>query len=350
MKGFLNLSGINRIFILGAGFSAPAGIPLTHKLLKEIHSIASKEFFLDESTPYGQADWLLDQLKFYYPLSNFSHEMIENEEYPNNFDLEEFISFISVESACQWRTGERFDEHGNQFLSYLKRWIAKVINNYQKKALSRIPNFYHNFISLTKNSLIMTFNWDTLLESLIDLNNLPYELDSRSNFNTNITPIFKLHGSIDWFSHPEEIRYKNWMELNKLGESFNGLYRATTKNCKLEKYYDSQISPWIVVPSYDKVSQIQGFGDMWTALYMFFQNELEVIIIGYSMRNDDYHSRSIIYPQLVQGSQNGFIKLKVIDLADSQSDKASIRNKYEGIEDCKFFFKGFSNEAIEFIK
>lgn len=350
MEGFLNLSGITRIFILGAGFSAPSGIPLTNKLLKEVHSIASKEQFSDENTPFGQADWLLEQLQFYYPLANFSHENILNEKLPKDFDLEKFISYVSVESTCQLNTGERFDEHGNRFLSYFKRWIAQAIYKYQHKAISNIPEFYHKFSSLIDKSIIFTFNWDTLLESVCSLNNIPYELDSRSNFKPEKISIFKLHGSIDWFSYPLEYQLKKWMDFEQLGKTLKGLYRAKTNQVSLNKYYEELLTPWIIVPSYDKISQIKEFGDQWTALYMFFQNELEIIVVGFSMREDDYHSRAIIYPQLVQGSKEGYITVKVIDFAKTEIEKNKIKRKFKGIENCKFYFDGFSSESLDFIK
>jgi len=349
VKGYLNLNGINRIYILGAGFSAPTGFPLTNNLLKEVHHVASQQMFSDEVSEFGQADWLLEELQFYYPLANFSHELILNDQLPKDFDIEKFISYVSVESACQLNTGEQFDEHGSQFVSYLKRWIAQAIYSRQKKALRNIPDFYHKFISLTKSSLIFTFNWDTFLETLLEINNVPYELDSRHNLQRDVLPIFKLHGSIDWFSYPNPAISKSWMRFKELGKTFPGLYRVGVEGGSLRDYYEASLSPWIVVPAYDKIDQIKQLGGQWGLLYMFFQNELDVIIIGLSMRDDDYHSRAIIYPQLVQGSQQGDLRVKVINLARSCEDEKVIKSKFAGVKNCNFFFDGFTDKAIEFI-
>ena len=349
MKGYLNLNGINRIYILGAGFSAPAGFLLADKLLKEIHDVAAKQQFPDKLCKFCQAQWLLETLQFYYPLSNFSHEMILNNELPEDFDLEKFISYVSVESTCQLDTGEQFDEHGSRFLSYLKRWIAQAIYGYQEKVIHKIPDFYHRFVSLTKNSVVFTFNWDTFLENLLETNDILYELDSRSNLQPGVLPLFKLHGSIDWFSYPNSLIIKKWMEFEKLGNTFDGLYRAKVNQRGLGEYYDALLSPRIVVPAYDKTDQIKQLGGQWSLLYMFFQGELDVVIIGFSMREDDYHSRAIIYPQLVQGSQAGDLKVKVVTLAKSSHEKENMKSKFAGIENCRFFFDGFSEKAIDFI-
>lgn len=349
MKGYLNLNGINRIFILGAGFSAPAQIPLTDNLLLEIHGVAAKQQFPDDLCEFGQAQWLLEKLQFYYPLAHFSHEMILNNELPDDFDLEKFVSYISVESACQLDTGEQFDEHGNRFLSYLKRWIAQAIHVHQEKAIKEIPDFYHKFVSLTEKSVVFTFNWDTLMETVLETNKIPYELDSRSCLQTGVLPLFKLHGSIDWFSYPDPSAVKRWMEFEKLGETFDGLYRAKANIIGLDAYYDALLTPWIIVPAFDKIDQIKELGKQWSLLYMFFQGELDVVIIGLSMREDDYHSRAIIYPQLVQGSQSGDLNVKVVTLAQSYDEKKSVISKFSGIKNCRFFFDGFSEKAIEFI-
>ena len=349
MKGYLNLNGINRIYILGAGFSAPAGFPLTKNLLKEVHHVASKQKFADDETEFGQAQLLLDTLRFYYPLANFSHELILNDQLPKDFDIEKFMSYVSVESACQLNTGEQFNEHGSQFVSDLKRWIAQAIFNHEKKALRNVPDFYHKFISLTKNSLIFTFNWDTFLETLFEINKVRYELDSRHSLHPDVVPLFKLHGSIDWFSCPHPVKRKKWMRFQALGKTFEGMYRGSVDGDSLDCFYEAFLTPWIVVPAYDKIDQIKQLGGQWGLLYMFFQSELEVVIIGFSMRDDDYHSRAIIYPQLVQGSQQGDLSVKVVSFARSSEEKEEIKNKFAGIKNCNFFFDGFSNKAIEFI-
>ena len=220
----------------------------------------------------------------------------------------------------------------------------------QENTLLDAPNFYNEFISLTQDSIIFTFNWDTFLESLVELNGRSYELDSRANFQPGVLPIFKLHGSIDWFYYPSSVMLKDWMKFVKLGDTFEGLYRAKASGLSLNKYYEALLSPCIMVPAYDKIDQIKQLGGQCSLLYMFFQNELEVIIIGYSMREDDYHTRAIIYPQLVQGSRDGSIKVKVIDLAKSATKAAAIKNRFLGVENCQFYLNGFCSDALAFIK
>jgi hypothetical protein len=104
-----------------------------------------------------------------------------------------------------------------------------------------------------------------------------------------------------------------------------------------------------VLPSFDKISQVRRFGDLWKLPWLQLHNDLEVVIIGYSMREDDFHSRAFLYPQLVAGSRRGDLAVKVIDLADDRSTRADIENRYAGVENAKFFFSGFGEEALRFI-
>lgn len=350
MKGLLKYYGIKKVYILGAGFSAPAGLPLTHELLKHIHSISSsKPWYGDGGIPYpwGQAEWLLEELKFYYPTLDFSHKSISAGAIPMGFDIEQFMSYVSAESCFVEKTGEKWNEHGSKFLAWLKGWIAEAIFTKQEQSFGEVSNFYYQFCNNLEDALILTFNWDTLLEKLLAKQNLEYTHDFSERIkDKKRIPMLKLHGSIDWFSMPSHFLKKDWMSFDSLGKSLDGYYRAKGD---LKKYFNEYLSPWIILPSYDKISQISKLGDSWTTPWIFLQDELEIVIIGFSMRHDDYHSRAFIYPQLVQGTRDGALKVKVIDFAASNDEEKNIMARFEGVENISYFFQGFSEKAIDFI-
>lgn len=336
---------IKKIFILGAGFSAPAGLPLTNDILSLVHEVSSKKPWYGEKDyqyPNGQADWLLEELQFYYPVDNITHHKIKTKELSKQIDIENFISYVAVESAL---TGDKWSEHGNKFITFLKCWLAEVIYTKQKEALEHIPDFYIEFLKVLKNSLVITFNWDTLLENICDHYNTKYSLN-RKNWRTK-TPIIKLHGSIDWFSKPSEVSYRPWMSLKCVGDNLKKFYKA---DGDLNRYYNFIKAPHIVIPSYDKINQISILGTLWESPWYLLQDETEIIIIGLSMREDDYHIRAFIYPQLVQGSRDGYLRIKVIDKAENDNDCRRIKKKYRGIKNVEYYLGGFNSEAIQFIK
>ena len=68
MNGLLAKHGKHRVFILGAGFNAPLGMPLTADLLREVHAVAATKPWRREGgdpAARGMADWLLEMLDWY---------------------------------------------------------------------------------------------------------------------------------------------------------------------------------------------------------------------------------------------------------------------------------------------
>lgn len=350
MRGLLSKYGIDRVYILGAGFSAPLGMPLTGELLREIHGVASrKPWYGEGGKPYpnGQGDWLVDELQWYFPLEAIDHGSIRRGSLPQGFDIEKFLSYAASTSACLYRTGERWNEHGDKFTAFLKGWLAEVIVTRQAEALIKVPDQYVRFAKSLNSALVLTFNWDTVLESLLEHQGLAFGFDLHSTYNTAKVPLIKLHGSIDWFSAPPAEQVKPWMEFESVSDSFERCRRAKSD---LLRYYGEYLTPWIVVPSYDKIFQILALGDTWQAPWIFLQDNLEVIVIGFSMRPDDFHSRAFLYPQIVRGTRLGYLKVKVVDLASNETQRQAIVERFAGVNGCKFFFGGFSNEALDFIE
>jgi hypothetical protein len=105
-----------------------------------------------------------------------------------------------------------------------------------------------------------------------------------------------------------------------------------------------------VIPSFDKVFQLLNLGEVWQLPWLWLEDDLEVVIVGYSIRPDDYHSRAFIYPRLVRGSRSGALRVKVIDRADNEAERDQVRSRFAGVRDCEFFFGGFSKEAVDFIE
>lgn len=351
MRGILRAYGKKRVFILGAGFSAPLGMPLTTGLLKGVHEVAASKVWYRENgepSPNGMADWLLEELNWYFPLASFNHADIRLGSIPVDFDLEKFLSLVAATSAMQYKTGERWNEHGDKFTAFMKAWLGEFIERQQRSALKNIPNHYLRLAASLLDSVVLTFNWDTVVETLLEQVGISYAFDLPSTYGKDMVPLIKLHGSLDWFSMNTVEEKPGWMEFAPIGKSFEGIGRA--KGDVLQYHHYPFLTPWIITPGYDKIFQMINLGDIWQIPWMFLQDELEVIIIGFSMRPDDYHSRAFIYPQLVEGSRSGNLKVKVIDLATTPEQRADIEQRFVGVKDCQFFLEGFSEKALSFIE
>lgn len=337
------MAGIDHFYLLGAGFSRPATIPLCDELLPLVYQAASRDRFGDGSSTL---EILLDSLRLYYPTVDFS---LQDGRGLEQINVEEFISYLTVTSACERDTGNEFDEHGNRELSFFKRWLAQTIYSHQQQAIDKLPEYYHDFARMIGgigDALIFTFNWDTILEHVMDFNGIDYNFDSRHHLTQGVPSIHKLHGSIDWFSKSKCSEYP---DVKAVAGSMPSLARVPFKH--LPALFDDHICPWIICPSFDKVHQISTLQALWQMLYLFFQNTGDLVVIGYSMRPDDFHSYAMIYPQLVQASKNQGLRIKVIDFAETEEDKEKVRERYRGVpeENISFFFDGWSDSALDFI-
>lgn len=351
MRGELrHYFGINKVFIIGAGFSVAAGLPLTSELLQLLHKKASeKKYYNSEGeVTMGQAEVLLQELRYYYPMQNVTHKRIENGEL-NYINLEEFLSFVAAESAFL-HPSDHFNEHGSKFLAFLKQWLGEIIYERQIKSFNKIPDFYNKFIKQLQNSLLLTFNWDTLIEILFESQKIKYRYQLNvENFeerNKSI-PLLKLHGSIDWFSSKDNEEGNIVSEqFTNLGYGFKNLNKI---NGDLSKHYNNYLSPWIIIPNYDKLNQLKTYGELWETPARYIDDNLEIIFIGFSFRKDDFHTRAFMYPKLVRDSKSGHLNVKVIDYAKNESERSEIRHRFIGIENCKFWFEGFNSESLNFI-
>ncbi|MGB0895809.1 MAG: SIR2 family protein [Flavobacteriaceae bacterium] len=351
MKGELSsVFGIKKVFVIGAGFSFPAGMPLTNGLLKLIHKKASEKDYYDSKgkVKMGQAEVLLSKLQYYYPMLNITHEKISNGEI-NEINIEEFLSFIAAESTFL-SSGEKFNEHGSKFLAFMKQWLGEIIHEEQFNIFNQIPEFYKSFVNQINDSLVITFNWDTLLENLFNKQNIKYRNqlnvdDSDFDNRKKSIPLLKLHGSIDWFRSTKENK-SNKDEFESLGYGFGNIHRCVGS---LKHQYAKYNSPWIIIPNFDKLNQLKDYGELWETPERYFNDNLEIIFIGFSLRKDDFHTRAFMYPKLVNGSKNGQYRVKVIDFAENTLKEQEIKNRFLGIENCQFWFKGFNKESLKFI-
>jgi len=223
-----------------------------------------------------------------------------------------------------------------------------AIRERQVRAFRSLPPVYERFASSLDSAMVFSFNWDTILETALMASRVPFQMDKHSRSEPPVVPLLKLHGSIDWFSCDHCLR-QPWMRLAPIGESVPSLARACEPLTQLERYYTAGMTPWIVLPSFDKLYQVLQYGELWQMIYLWLQNEFTVYIIGFSMRDDDYHTHAIIYPQLVHGAREGYMKVKVVDLAQTPAEEQAIRSRFAHVRNCEFWLDGFSEDCLEFL-
>lgn len=349
MPAFLRQHGKRRVVILGAGFNAPLGMPLTADLLRQVHAVAaSKPWRLPDGrpAPHGMADWLLQVLDWYYPLAGISHAAVDAG--TARVNLEEFLSLVAATSMMEWRSQPGASEHGDAFSACLRSWLGEAIERQQRLALGSVPEYYLRFAAGLRDAVVLTFNWNTLLERLLDRLGIPFAFDLETALRHGAVPLIKLHGSIDWFSMEQRGGPRPpWLELVPVGAAFDGIGRA---GGDLLRCYEAMLTPWLVVPSYDKIFQVLSLGQVWQLPWDWLDDRLDVQVIGYSIRPDDYHSRALLYPRLVRGSRRGRLRVTVVDVARDPPARDEIVRRFAGVQGCRFWLGGFSPPALDFLE
>ena len=125
-----------RIFIIGAGFSKSAGLPLGNELWKLVlnESYLEKNFY----------DLLESDIYSYLEYQKQVHGQKINLE---DIEIEDFISYLDVEHFLRLKGGDTFSEEGNRGQIILKVLIAKIIFKIQKNIPSKVLSLYDKFCS-----------------------------------------------------------------------------------------------------------------------------------------------------------------------------------------------------------
>jgi len=272
-----------RLIILGAGFSQPAGFPLALELWKKIREAAAYRF-----SPDLRAYKFNKDLRHYI---DFRKETDGEVLTPETVDFEDFMRFLDVEHYLGLRGSDTWNEDSNEGAIVTKFLIGEILSTYVKR-LKNVPGLYLDFARrLEPHDIVLTFNYDTLLERALDAIGKPYRLFPtrfKSEFGGRVVSvdisadevvILKVHGSIDWFdrSHFERqialrekqkapplediiFSHEAALGLERLvdgpghdSDPLRNVYRAKNLKALYEKDLLFMATPWVLAPSTAKL-------------------------------------------------------------------------------------------------
>lgn len=287
---------------------------------------------------------------------------------------------------------------GNETQHVVRNLIGRILHNHGQQKLKEIFPVYERFVKLLKpGERIMSFNYDTLLESLLEEFEIPYRLvpnrfeeihEMGGTLSREVEReiiLLKMHGSIDWFDDQEYQKHANHRRksglppnktshvifLNKeiyfpekivgepyhLSSDLNRIYRAKNLETFFEKTPSPLISPLILTPSNFKILYSQPLRDFWYGLAKsgIFES---LVIIGYSMPKHDEHIRQVLYK--ISDTYHRFIPsdwmttktdLRIVDFRKTWHSKRDLKRNYRFLhwEGVKTYLKGLDKQAVEFI-
>ena len=196
--------GSSRVFILGAGFSAQAGMPLA----TELTPLLRRKF---EEYDHTEALAWLDSLDERISWLKRTHENAAP-----SLNIEELFDFAHFD-ALIWKMRQHTCPVGRNagdtphstaeaietWLSYMEDDLVDVIWNLQQVA-GESPSGISRFASiLRENDTIITFNYDTLIEQSISRANRSWQYGFKIKGDQGIL-ILKMHGSVNWAIVPRD--------------------------------------------------------------------------------------------------------------------------------------------------
>ena len=148
----------HRLFVLGAGFSAPAGLPLGNGLLERVRR--------DVRCSFGRAGWdgtleqEIDEWASLYP--------------GDAIDLERVLAYSHRKHHLRLLGSDEYFEYGSRSIVAARHAIQRIL-------IRATPNttlsLYREFaLRLCPRDVVLTFNYDTLLEQALDEIGKPYTL------------------------------------------------------------------------------------------------------------------------------------------------------------------------------
>jgi len=323
---------MGRVFVLGAGFSASAGLPTITRLFERM--LALENSYLRDPEDYED---LRRNVQFFYPETNLS----DPRSYPN---FEEFLSLLEISRDFQEDSDvypgstRNFSRYYNRTLSILCHTIATLQNEVNYENESHLRTFVEN---LTCNDAIISFNWDTLIERQAESIQKQIDLDGRQG----LTSLLKLHGSLSWVWVERSIIPSDYLVPMDYSSTEEGQLYRSANHSLLDTWPGLDRPPSIITPIARKTPLDTPYiRRLWDIAMEVIVNASVVYAIGYSLPSPDYHARAMLRNAIdAKERRDGTARLVVIDPDKSAADRFA-RYVHRG---CESIVQRFSAELID---
>ena len=193
--------GKKRVFILGAGFSKQAGMPLATELTSlvldgtELGELEDLQGWLDDFKQRlaavvgvsGNADGFKPNVEQLFDFAAYDEELWRMKQ--------QLCPVPRAHGDTPWNRAESI----RTWLGYMEQQLPHVIWDVQQEA---DPNPVRRFTTcLRRGDVVITFNYDTLVESALSSENHPWNHGLNDKGNGGVT-VLKMHGSVDWLLLP----------------------------------------------------------------------------------------------------------------------------------------------------
>lgn len=345
------------IFILGAGASFKAGVPLMGNFLDESRTLLSNGILNDN-----------DRDHFERVFKGIS--ALQSTHSKSNIDIYNLESvFATFEMAKRLKKMPSFEEDEIPILlTSMRRLIVltieKLLKYPVKGEIPQPPSPYDKLGILIKKfytervpneeASIITFNYDTAADIMLHHINMgpDYCLENSMNFGDKTVKLLKLHGSINWgiTKQHKRVRPLHIDEFLSLRQFFQNEvqlnFGSTIRDYKKIDFYDE---PVIIPPTWNKATIHDDLLNVWTEAARELEQADNIIVIGFSLPETDMFFRHLYALGTVgdvplnrfwvfDPDKSGTVKKRYLDLLG-----------HGAVKRFKFFEETFEN-AIEILE
>lgn len=377
------------LYILGAGFSQAAGLPLADDLWKEV---------LRRALPMqGRASKFRNDLDDYIEFRARCDGVTVSYE---DVNFEEFLGFLDIEHYLGLRGSETWSEAGNEGQVVVKTLVGQILTELTPSAIN-IPKLYIDFAKLLKpGDCVLSFNYDVLLERALEAAKVAYRLfphrytsvskwSASTSMDTSASDAkeVKMHGSVDWFDRQpfldrqqdaRERGFHSFIPGDPVFHSERGIRTVPVVDGprfpndplgEMHRVVNAEIlyshPPWflsvpsLVAPSVAKVIYSRQYADFWHGLRYGGAGNMKMVIIGYSLPRQDDYARQVIYrfvdnyqsipAEEVSGYGRQRDPIIIVDLHRNQKQLNEFKRRYSFVDWSKaiLYSDGFNESVFE---
>ena len=303
-----------RVFILGAGFSKQAGMPLatelTTELLKdvELKSLKDMQLWGDELRKRIVSAGLASDVG-----SVNVEQFFEFVEYDRELHMmkQQLCPFSRHSGDTSWLTAEKI----GTWIGYMNERLGPLLWEKQKKAQTAYIRAFGE--QLCESDTVVTFNYDTLVETGLSVQKRQWDHGLEDKRDGGVS-VLKMHGSVDWAvleRRPGKKleKYTRLFSKEDVNAEGNGCLSGEEQN-EAERHYElwrakdekavegviksrSGLSCVINYPGAAGLGRCKplhkliGSGPTWVRAFQVLSEADEVYVIGFSMSPYDTMTR-----------------------------------------------------------
>jgi len=311
-------------YILGAGFSAPAGLPLMNNFI-----LKAKDMYYSDPNKFNYFLKIFDKIESLSKIKNFFKADLYN--------IEEVLSIFETESILYRNT-----KFKNEFIQF----IIDVIDNYTFKDLEIdfAPNVsnYHSFV-LGKDDIKKAYGCFAC--SLLGLQINKVGERNEPNFYIQKIPRNDIKYSVVTLNYDTILENCLESTLNRYSaQDFidwnKEKYDNEWKDSHLVKLHGCVKSQNIIPPTWAK-STTRDIEKIWKNAFNVIKDSTQIRIIGYSLPVTDSNVRFLLKSAMLKNQT-----LKKIDVITLDSESQENRRHYDDFIDFNYYnFKNYNSQT-----